>query len=56
MAKDWFILALAATVLSSFLLWESLSEAERARYFGLIATAPITVYAILGLVGRGYES
>ena len=56
MAKEWFILALAATVLSSFLLWESLEERERARYFGLIATAPISVYAILGLFGKGYES
>ena len=52
MTKSWFPLALAAAVGGSFALWYALDDYERARYFGMIAAAPVTVFAILGLFGK----
>ena len=51
MANSWFPLALAASVGGSFALWFSMTDYERARYFGLIATVPVTVFAVAGMIG-----
>ena len=51
MASSWFPLALAASVGGSFALWFSMTDYERARYFGLIATVPVTVFAVAGMIG-----
>jgi hypothetical protein len=34
-------------------LWWAMDDWERARYFGIVAGIPVTVFAILGIAGRG---
>ena len=53
MGSVWLPVAAAASVGSSFFLWFSMSEWERARYFGIIAGLPITVFAIYGIFAWG---
>ena len=48
MAQHWWPLALTACIGGSFALWFSLNDWERARYFGLIAGIPVTVFAVVG--------
>ncbi len=53
MGSVWLPVAAAACVGSSFFLWYSMSEWERARYFGIIAGIPMTVFAIYGIFAWG---
>ena len=52
MAEAWFPLALFLALGGSFALWMAMSDYERARYFGIIVAAPVTVFAVLGFLGR----
>ena len=56
MATSWFPVALIAAVGSSFALWYSLEDWERARYYGLIIGVPVTVFAFLGVFGIAKNS
>lgn len=56
MAASWFPVAIIAAVGSSFALWYSMDDGERARYFGLILGVPVTVFAFLGLFGIAKNS
>lgn len=46
-----FPVALAASLGSGFMLWFSLSDYERARYYPIILGVPALLFATLGLVG-----
>jgi len=50
MAQSWWPIALLACVGGSFALWYALDDWERARYFGLVIGAPVTVFALVGFV------
>ena len=56
MAKSYFPVAILVAVGSSFFLWYSMEDFERARYFGLIVGIPVTVFAFLGLFGIARNS
>jgi len=53
MGSVWLPVAAAACVGSSFFLWYAMTDYERARYFGIIAGIPVTVFAVYGLFTWG---
>lgn len=53
MGSVWLPVAIAASVSSSFFLWMAMDDWQRARYFGLIAGVPVTVFAVYGIFAWG---
>lgn len=53
MTHSLFPIALAATVGSSFFLWYTMTDYERARYFAIIAGLPVSIFAIYGIFTWG---
>jgi hypothetical protein len=53
--KSWPVLigAVIWAISGGFALWYSMDDYERARYFGIIAGLPISIFALLGLFGIG---
>lgn len=50
MAQGWWPLALVACLGGTFALWFALDDWERARYFGIIAGVPVSVFAVVGFL------
>ena len=53
MGSVWLPVAVVASVSSSFFLWMAMTDYERARYFGIIAGLPMSVFAIYGIFAWG---
>ena len=49
--KPWFPFALIASAAGGFLLWWSLTDYERARYYPILIGIPAVVFAFLGVFG-----
>jgi hypothetical protein len=52
MVESWFPLALFLALGGTFALWFAMDDYERSRYFAIIAGAPVTVFAVLGFLGK----
>lgn len=51
--SNWLPIAVGASVVSSFFLWYTMDDYTRARYFGIIAGIPVTIFAIYGIFAWG---
>ena len=49
--QPWFPLALAASIASGAFLWWALTDRQRARYYPIIVSLPVTVFFAARVLG-----